>query len=88
MGSILRLRKKRGKAKILASVLVTIGTDDHGQEVRARIVFVRDRNRSKQWLALLCTDIHLTEEEIVRIYGKRWDIELFFKMNKSYLRLA
>ena len=47
-------------------------------------------NRSKQWLALLSTDLDLTEEEIVfcRIYGKRWDIEVFFKMNKSYLRLA
>jgi hypothetical protein len=82
------VRNKRGKAKILASVVVIIGIDAHDQEVQARIVFVRDRNRSKQWLAVLCTDLKLTEEEIVRIYGKRWDIEVFFKMNKSYLRLA
>lgn len=82
------VRKKRGKAKILASVLVTLGMDDQGHDIEARIVFVRDRNRSKQWLALLSTDIDLTEEEVVRIYGKRWDIEVFFKMNKSYLRLA
>ncbi|MCL6577595.1 transposase [Kyrpidia sp.] len=27
-------------------------------------------------------------EEIVQIYGKRWDIETFFKVSKSYLRLA
>lgn len=65
-----------------------IGIDDQGQDIKARIVFVRDRNRSKQWLALLSTDIDLPEEEIVRIYGKRWDIEVFFKMNKSYFRLA
>ncbi|GFZ75981.1 IS4 family transposase ISDha5 [Paenibacillus marchantiophytorum] len=82
------VRKKRGKAKILASVVVILGVDESDQEVNARIVFVRDRNRSKQWLALLSTDINLTDEEIVRIYGKRWDIEVFFKMNKSYLRLA
>jgi len=25
--------------------------------------------------------------EIVRIYGKRWDIEVFFKMEKQYLHL-
>ena len=30
----------------------------------------------------------LPDEEVVRIYGKRWDIEVFFKMTKSYLRLA
>jgi len=29
----------------------------------------------------------LADEEIVRIYGKRWDIEVFFKMLKHYLNL-
>ena len=37
----------------------------------------------------LSTDITLGDEEIVRIYGKRiWNIEVFFKMTKSFLRLA
>ena len=30
----------------------------------------------------------LSEDEIIRIYGKRWDIEVFFKVSKSYLKLA
>jgi len=38
-------------------------------------------------LALLCTDLSLPDEEVVRIYGKRWDIEVFFKMAKHYLKL-
>jgi len=25
---------------------------------------------------------------VIRIYGKRWNIEVFFKMSKSYLKLA
>ena len=33
------------------------------------------------------TDMHITEEEVIRIYGKRWGIEVFFKVCKSYLRL-
>jgi len=37
---------------------------------------------------LLSTDISLDDQEIIRIYGKRWDIEVFFKMNKFYLKLA
>ncbi len=32
--------------------------------------------------------MELSEEEIVRLYGKRWSIEVFFKMCKSYLRLG
>jgi hypothetical protein len=82
------VRKKRGKAKILASIVVVLGTNSQNEEVKAKIIFVRDRNRSKNWLALLSTDIELSDDEIVRIYGKRWDIEVFFKMSKSYLKLA
>ncbi|BAF58570.1 hypothetical protein PTH_2669 [Pelotomaculum thermopropionicum SI] len=82
------LLKKPGKAKILASALVQIGIDSEGNPVPARIVFIRDRNRSKKWLALLSTDLELTDEEIIRIYGKRWSIEVFFKTTKSFLNLA
>lgn len=81
------IRKKRGKAKILASVIVGIGKDEDENEVLAKVVFVRDRNRSKKWLALISTDINLADEEIIRIYSKRWGIEVFFKMCKSYLKL-
>ena len=41
----------------------------------------------KDWLVLVTTDMSLTEEEVIRIYGKRWGIEMFFKVCKSYLRL-
>ncbi len=82
------VKKKRGKAKILASVIVTIGNDEQGKPIKAKIVFVRNQKAKRKWLALLSTDIDLDEEEIIRIYGKRWDIEVFFKMNKSYLGLA
>jgi hypothetical protein len=76
------IKKRRGRARILASVQVTMM---NGQ--RAKIVFVRDRRKS-DWLALLSTDCDLADEEIVRIYGKRWDIEVFFKMAKQHLNLA
>lgn len=51
------------------------------------IVFVRHRSNKKEWLAILCTDLTLPEEEIIRIYGIRWDIEVVFKCAKSLLRL-
>ena len=82
------LKKKRGKAKVKASVIVEIGDDSQATPIKAKIVFVKDRNKAKNWLALISTDITLSDEEIIRIYGKRWDIEVFFKMNKSFLNLA
>jgi Transposase DDE domain len=81
------VHKRCGRAKVLAEVLVTIGNDDQGIPVAAKIIFVRDR-RSKQWLALLATDTTLTADEIIMLYGRRWDIEVFFKMAKSFLNLA
>jgi IS4 transposase len=79
---IYRLLKKRpGRAKILASTVVNM---KYGGQ--AKIVFVRDK-RKKDWLALLTTDVDLHNEEVVRLYGKRWDIEVFFKMSKQHLGL-
>ena len=38
--------------------------------------------------ALLSTDTSLEDEQIVMAYRRRWDIEVFFKMAKSFLNLA
>ena len=80
-------RKRPGKSKYLLSVEVQI-YNDKGELAPFRIVFVRDRKNRKKWLALGTTDIALDEETIIQLYGKRWDIEVFFKINKSYLSLA
>jgi hypothetical protein len=52
-----------------------------------KIVFVRHRSKKKEWLAILSTDCSLCDEEIIRTYGIRWDIEVFFKCTKSLLKL-
>lgn len=52
-----------------------------------KIVFIQNRNKKSNWLAILSTDCTLSEQEIVQIYGMRWDIEVFFKTTKSLLKL-
>ncbi|WP_414626549.1 transposase [Lactobacillus delbrueckii] len=52
------------------------------------MVCVRNRSNRKDWIALSCTDMTIDENEIIRIYGKRWDIEVFFKTCKSFLKLG
>lgn len=80
-------RKRRGRSKYLLSVDVTL-TDREKNAIPARIVCVRNRNNHKDWIAFLCTDMTLEPEEILRVYGKRWEIEVFFKTCKSMLRLG
>jgi len=77
-----KLKKKRGKAKIKASVLVTRPDGN-----KARIIFV-PCDKKRGWLAILSTDISIADEEIIRLYGKHWDIEVFFKMCKQHLKLV
>ena len=55
--------------------------------IPVKLVFVEARE-SKEFLTILSTDTSISEEEILRIYGKRWNIEVFFKMCKSHLSLA
>lgn len=83
-----KAKKRPGRAGVLAAAFVTIGTDAQGDPIPAQIVFVKNRCGGRKWLALLSTDVDLPPEEVVRIYGKRWDIEVFFKMCKSHLGLA
>lgn len=84
-----RNRKRPGRSKYLLSVEVTVLSKDKAvADIPARLVYVRNRAKKKEWLAIICTDMSLTEQEIIRIYGKRWDIEVFFKTCKSYLKLT
>ena len=60
----------------------------NGNIIPAKVVYVRNRNKRKEHLCIISTDTELDENEIIRIYGKRWDIEVFFKVCKSYLHLS
>ena len=59
-----------------------------GETIPAKVVYVRNCNKRKEYLCLISTDVNLDENEIIRIYGKHWDIEVFFKVCKSYLNLS
>lgn len=78
-------KKRRGRSRYLLSIDVMVGKDN---PIPAKIVCVRNKANRKDWLAFICTDTSLSEEEIIRIYGKRWQIEVFFKTCKSMLNLV
>ena len=79
-------KKRRGRSKYLLSVNVEIEKD--GVRIPAKIVCVRNKKNRKDWVPFICTNPDLSEEEIIRIYGKRWQIEVFFKTCKSMLNLV
>jgi len=54
----------------------------------AKIVFIKHRSNPNKWLAILSTDVSISDEEIIRVYSYRWSIEVCFKCVKSHLNLA
>jgi len=71
-------------AIITADMIVT----ETGELLPIKIAFIKTRGKKREWLAIGSTDINLSGEEITTIYGKRWSIEVFFKVAKSDLKLA
>ena len=69
---------------ILFSIQVRTGK----QNIPVKLVFVRNRNKRSEYIVLLSTDCTLSSGEIVRRYGNRWSIELFFRAGKSLLDLG
>lgn len=78
-----RAHRQGGEKGILRSIYCELPDG-----IRVKIVFVRNRNKKSDWLAILSTDTTLSDREIIKIYGMRWDIEVFFKTSKSLLKLA
>ena len=84
-----RCKKRRGRSRYLLSVPIEIGGGEpEATPIPAKLVFVRNRSNRKDYLVLISTDTTLTEDEIIQLYGKRWDIEVFFKTSKSVLHLT
>ena len=68
---------------------VTAQSDDGAPiSIPAKIVYVRNTKKKQDWGALICSNTELSEEDIIRIYGKRWQTEVFYKTCKSWLKLA
>jgi hypothetical protein len=87
-----RSKKRRGRSRYLLSVNAQLPyqPDKESEEILipVKLVFVRNKNKRNEYLVLLSTDLSLSEEDVIRIYSKRWDIEVFFKTCKSVLRLT
>lgn len=82
--SILRRSKWSTKTTYLYSPIVTFEVD--GQTMPMKLVYVTKRGQSDQYLVLATTKLSLKPDEIIQMYGRRWQIECFFKVAKQYLQ--
>jgi len=78
-----KFMQQESTANIFGSLVVTTK-----KGISVKIVVIRNRNKKSECLYLLSTDCSLSDAEIVRIYGNRWSIEVFFKASKSFMKLG
>ena len=88
--------KRRERGKYLLSVTAEMcrsTTSEIGElNISVKLVFVRKNEKvsrkAKNYLVLVSADTTLTEEEIIQLYRRRWNIEAFFKICKTQLRFG
>lgn len=74
------------RGNIIASATVQIHSQDK-EQMPIKVVFLHSYKENDDWIALLTTDVVLDDEKTIRIYAKRWNIEMLFKVLKNYLKL-
>lgn len=83
--------KRRGKAAWKLSVNVNLLVKEKNkiiERIPVKLVYLPNRANTKEWICILSTDTEMEENEIIRQYGKRWNIECMFKCSKQYLRFG
>lgn len=81
-----QLLKKLCNGKLRNANTLTSAIVITNQGTKVNVVLVKSYN-SKDVIAIVSTDLSLSDEDIIRIYGFRWNIEVNFKIQKQYLGL-
>ncbi|WZL16164.1 MAG: Hypothetical protein LKU_01545 [Lactobacillus kefiranofaciens] len=77
--------KMRRKADYIYSSVVEAAYQGHTFPIR--LVYVTKRGSKGKYLVLATTQYKLHPQEIIQLYGRRWQIETYFKAAKQYLAL-
>ena len=68
--------------------VILAGNGKDKESLRLKILFIHDKRAKNNWCAIGTTDLSLPDEQMVVLYSRRWDIEVFFKTCKEYLGFA
>ena len=78
-----RLRSEQRSPKATYQYSCVVKSDSG---IELRLVFVRNQRKANNYLVLATTKVSLRPAEIIQLYGRRWQIETYFKAAKQYLR--
>jgi len=80
------VKAKIPKNKDTFSITVTLrGNGKEKEDLRLKILFIHDVRAKNNWCAIATTDTDMPDDQMIVLYARRWDIEVFFKTCKEYL---
>ncbi|WEV40390.1 transposase [Lactobacillus sp. ESL0681] len=82
-----RLAGSKLKAKDDYLYSCVVEAEHQGHSFPIRLVYVTKRGNKGKYLVLATTRYQLQPKEIIQLYGRRWQIETYFKAAKQYLAL-
>jgi hypothetical protein len=87
-----RMSKTVGKRFLTYSLTVELNVEENPQKeprwMEVKLLFSKKKKCGKNsWILLLCTDLGYSNEKIIRVYSRRWAIEVYFKETKQNLGL-
>ncbi|MHA1381503.1 MAG: transposase [Candidatus Helarchaeota archaeon] len=53
-----------------------------------KLVVIKNKHDSQDGILLVSTNLEFNAKKIIRIYSKRWDIEVFYRSTKTDLGLG
>ena len=78
------IKSKPRKRTVIASRIVKFGKDIE-TAITVKLLFIRNRNNGG-WLTIISTNTMLSDNEIVKLYSMRWDIETYHHDIKQFLQ--
>jgi len=84
-------KKRRGRSEWKLSVRVNLLVKEQNiiiERIPVKLVYLPNRANTKEWICIMSTKTRMKETEIIRQYGKRWNIEVMFKCSKQYLKFG
>ncbi len=82
-------RIKHSRVKIKDDYLFScmVQAQYEGYQFELKLVFVSKKGRDDDYLILATTQTKLQPQTIIQLYGRRWQIESYFKASKQYLAM-
>lgn len=84
LGSLAASNIRKKKHYLYSSI---VEAQYHGHSFLLKLVFVSNRENKNKHSVLATTQTKLRPEEIIQLYGRRWQIKTYFKTSKQYLTL-